>query len=98
MVLKATVQKESPKQLLLQVTSEAPVRSVLQNRCSYKFRNIHRKTSVLESLFNKFQALRPYGLQLYLKETSTQVFSCEYGKRFTNSLFIEHPRLLVLSV
>ena len=26
---------------------------VLQKRCSKKFRNIHRKTSVLESLFNK---------------------------------------------
>ena len=29
---------------------------VLQKRCSKKFRNIHRKTSVLESLFNKVAA------------------------------------------
>ena len=75
MVLKATVQKESPKQLLLQVTSEAAVRSVLQNRCSYKFRNIHRKTSVLESLFNKVSgltALRP--ATLFKRDINTGVF------------------------
>ena len=30
--------------------SEAAVRSVLQNKCSQKFRNILRKTPVLESL------------------------------------------------
>ena len=36
------------------------------------------KTFVLESLYNKFSGL-------YLKETSTQVFSCEYCKIFTNT-------------
>ena len=37
--------------------------NVLQNRCSYKFHNIHMKTPVLEFLFLiKLQAL---GLQLY---------------------------------
>ena len=36
--------KSVPKQLYA---------DVLQNRCSQKFRNIHRKTSVLESFFNK---------------------------------------------
>ena len=30
----------------------------LQNRCSEKFRNIHRKTPVLESLFNKITDLK----------------------------------------
>ena len=30
---------------------------VLQNRCSQKFRNIHRKTPVLESLFDKVAGL-----------------------------------------
>ena len=30
-----------------------PFSGVLQSRCSYKFCNIHRKTFVLESLFNK---------------------------------------------
>ena len=37
--------------------------NVLQNRCSYKFHNIHMKTPVLEFLFLiKLQAL---GLKLY---------------------------------
>ena len=39
--------------------------------------NILRKAPVLESLFNS----------LYLKETPTQVFSCEYCKIFKNSFF-----------
>ena len=52
MVSKATVQKESPKQSLPKVTSEAAVRNVLQNSCSSKFRNIHKETPVL----------KPYGL------------------------------------
>ena len=28
---------------------------VLQNRCSLKFRNVHRKTPALKSFFNKLQ-------------------------------------------
>ena len=36
-----------------------PYADVLQNRCYWKFRNIHRKTSVLASLFNKVAGLRP---------------------------------------
>ena len=35
--------------------------NVLQNSCSKKLQNIHRKTTALESLFNK----GPSGLQLY---------------------------------
>ena len=35
---------------------------VLQNRCSWKFRKFHRKTPVLESLFNEVAGL---DLQLY---------------------------------
>ena len=41
-------------------------RCSVKRSCSEKFRNINRKTPVLESFFNKVQ------------ETSTQVFSCEY--------------------
>ena len=36
-----------------------PFVDVLRNRCSLKFRKIHRKTPVLESLLIKFQALMP---------------------------------------
>ena len=39
----------------------------------------YRKAPVLESLFIKLQA---EGLQLYLKETPTQVFSCEILRNF----------------
>ena len=87
MVLKMTVQKESPKQSLPKVTSGAAV-----CRCFSKyvfleiFRNIHRKTLVLESRYNKFSGL-------YLKETSTQVFSCEYWKIFTNTNSFFNPLL-----
>ena len=89
MVLKAAVQKESPKQSLPKVTSEAAIR-----RCSSKqvffeiFRNTHRKTFVLESRYNKFSGL-------YLKGTSTQVFTWKYCKIFTNtnSFFHRTPRV-----
>ena len=40
---------------------EAPTKGVLSKSCSQKFRNIYRKTTVLESPFNKavgFQACR----------------------------------------
>ena len=40
-----------------------------------RFRNIHKKTHVLKSLLNKE---RLYGLQIYEKETPTQMFSCKY--------------------
>ena len=45
-------------------------------RCSQKFCNIHRKTPVLEFLFNKIA-----GLQL----------SCEYCNVFNNSFFHKTP-------
>ena len=47
---------------------------------SQKFRNIHRKTPVLESFFNKVTDL----------QTPTQVFSCEYCEIFKNTYFEEH--------
>ena len=33
---------------------------------------------------------RPLGLQLYLKETPTQLFSCEFCENFKNTFFEEH--------
>ena len=51
-----------------------PFANVLQNRYSYKFPDIHKKISVLESLVIK-------------KETPAEVFSCEYHKMFENSFF-----------
>ena len=53
----------------------------LHNRCSEKFHNIVRKIPVLDLFFNK----------IYLKETPTQVFSCEYREIFRNSFFYRTP-------
>ena len=53
------------------------------NYCSYKFRNIHRKTS--ESLFNKVAGVRPATL-LKIKKDSTQVFPVKSVK-FVRHLF-----------
>ena len=39
---------------------------------------------------------RPDGLQLYHKETSTSVFSCEICKIFNNTIFTEHLQWLLL--
>ena len=38
---------------------------VLQTRYFWKFHKIHRKTFVLESLFNKVAGVQPASLQLY---------------------------------
>ena len=46
--------------------------------CSKQFCNFYRKT--------------PESLQLYQKQTPTQVFSCEYCEIFTNTYFEEHLR------
>ena len=57
------------------VKPEADFADVLQNRCFSEFHNIHRKTLMLESLFNKVAGLK--------------AFSCEYCEIFKNSFFIE---------
>ena len=56
--------------------TEAAVYS-LQNRCSQKFCNIHRKAPVLEPSFNKGADLKGN-------------FSREYCKMFENSFFFKH--------
>ena len=52
--------------------SDTAVVAVLQNRGSEKFRKVHEKTYVSESLYNKAISLRSRTL---LKETPTQEFS-----------------------
>ena len=47
------------REIYLYHFQKQPYADVLQNRCYWKFRNIHRKTSVLASLFNKVAGLRP---------------------------------------
>ena len=53
-----------------------PFADVIQNRCSQKFRKFHRKTPVLNFLFNKVVTL--------LKRDSNTVFSCETCEIFKN--------------
>ena len=66
-----------------------PFANVLQNSCSYKFPDIHKNMSVLESLFNKVTDLMAY--KFIKKETPTQVFSYENHKMFAGSFFYETP-------
>ena len=69
---------------------------VLQNRCAYKFSNIHQKISVLKSLFNIVRDLKTRNSNK--KDTPTQVFSCEYHKIFKDSCFIKLSWGLLLSM
>ena len=62
-------------------------------RCFWKFRKIHRKTSVLESLFSI--KLRTGGLQLYEEETPVQEISCEFCEILKNNSFKENLRTTV---
>ena len=49
----------SSKTFIIPYQKEQPVADALQIRCSKNFSNIHRKASMLESLFNKVAGLRP---------------------------------------
>ena len=54
---------------------------------SQEFRNIHRKTPFLESLFNKY-----FIESLLLKRDPQQVFSCKYHEILKNTYSEEHLR------
>ena len=58
-----------------------PFANVLQNRSSYKFPDIRKMISVLESLFNKVTHLMPCN---FIKIDPEQVSFCEYHKMFEN--------------
>ena len=67
-----------------------PFADVLQNRCSYKFRNIHTKATVLESLFNKVAGIR---LQ---KRLEHRCFPVNIAKFLRTAFVIEHLWCLLL--
>ena len=54
------------------IGSEAATRDVIQKNSSKNFRNIHRKTPVLESLFNKVAGLQT--CNSFKKDSNTSVF------------------------
>ena len=66
---------------------------VFQDRCSKKFRNIHRKAPVLGSRFNKVSGLK--ACILIKKKTPKQVFSWDYCKIFKNSFSMEHLFIII---
>ena len=66
---------------------------ILQNRYSSKFRKFHKKTPVLESLFNKVAGLKVCN---FIKENPAQVFPSEISEIFKNTFFTEHLRWLFL--
>ena len=66
-----------------------PFANVLQYRCYYKFPDIHKKISVLKSLFHKVTGLM--ACNFIKKEIPTEVFSCEYHKKFEKSFFYGTP-------
>ena len=88
--LKNVLSKQFPKMQKQLFTN------VIQNRCSYKLPNIHKKRSVLKSLFSEIRGLKACNFNK--KETPTEVFSCEYHKTFKNSFFIEHLWWLLLNM
>ena len=58
------------------------------------FENVHRKTPVLESLFNKFAALKD--CNFIKKRLKRRCFLVNILKNFKNSIFIEHLWWLLL--
>ena len=61
-----------------------PFADVLQKRCSKKFRNIERKTTELESLFNKVAGL---GLQFIKKRLQRRCFPLNIAKFLRTAFF-----------
>ena len=64
-----------------------PFADVFQNRCSYEFQNIHRKTPVLESFFNN-------GTGKFIKKRlQNRCFPMNIAKFLGATFFTEHLRL-----
>ena len=57
-----------------------------------KFLNIHRKETVLESLFNRVAGLKVCNFIKRDSDTATQVFSCEYCEIFKSTYSEENLR------
>ena len=63
--------------VLFKTIQKQPSEVFRKKRCSLEFRNIHKKTLMFETLFNK---------------APTQMFSCEYCEIFKNTYFEKHLR------
>ena len=69
---------------------------VLQIRCSYKLFKVHRKTPVLESLFNKVAGLQ--ACNFIKKRLQRKCFPVKFAKFLRTNLFTEHLRWLLLKL
>ena len=79
------------------VVHKHPPEVFYKKRCSQKFHNIHRKTTVPESLFK--QSCRPQPCNFIKKETLAQVFACEFCKvSYRTTFFLQNTfgRLLLV--
>ena len=75
--------------ICISTTEKQPFSDVLEKRFSEKFRKIHEKTPVLESLFNKVSGLK--ACKFIKKETMAQMFFCEIYEIFKNTFFHRIP-------
>ena len=72
-----------------------PCADVFQIRCSCRFRYIHRKTPVLESLFNK--ATGPQACNVIKKGLQQRCFLVNIGEVFKNNFFYRTPSVVASS-
>ena len=73
--------------------TEAVARNVLQSRRSSKLRNIHRKTSVFESLFNRVAGLK--ACNFIKNRLQHMCFPVNTKKLLRTAFLIEHLRWLL---
>ena len=71
------------------LVQEPPLADVFQNKCSWKFRNIHGKTPILKSVFDKVAGLKDWKLQ-------HRCFPVNISKFLRTAFFIEHLRWLTM--
>ena len=86
----STFEFTPPPQTLAAESIEADNGSVYKKRCFSKFCKIHRKISVLESLF--LIKSQVSACNFIKKGTLTKVFSCEFCGIFKIILFTEQLR------
>ena len=72
---------------IIKHSHKQPSEVFFKNICSQKFRNIHRKTPVLENTFSP---------ERYEKEAPMQVFLCEYGKILRTPILMNISERLLL--
>ena len=72
---------------IIKHSHKQPSEVFFKNICSQKFRNIHRKTPVLENTFSP---------ERYEKEAPMQVFLCENGKILRTPILMNISERLLL--